>query len=234
MAKKKEPLTLKNTVTYDTLTKKFTQKGHLVHGDKVLKYPIGICEYPPCSKKYPKHRKKQRFCCTPCRMKWWIRQQHDGKDPDYGEAICPIDGVVFKKTRPWSKYCSTPCQDEGRKRITAEARRQELLQEPEVKEPKVKKPRLPEVKLTEEDKRQVLEKFSELMSREPIRVKEILNDRELKVLGLRITGLTLENIGVQFALSRERVRQIEELAINKLRNRITAENRQREKVAEPG
>lgn len=109
--------TLKNTVVFDTLTKKFTQKNHLVHGEKVLRYPIGICEY--CSNKYSKHRKKQRFCKTSCRMKWWIRQQHNGKDPDYGIANCVICGKEFQKTRSWSKYCCLECQDEARKRMTA-------------------------------------------------------------------------------------------------------------------
>ena len=126
VSKTKQKRTLKNTVVFDPITKTFTQKGHIVHGEKVLRYPIGICEY--CSKEYPKHRKGQRFCNRACRMKWWIRQHHDGKDPDYGEATCPIDGIVFQKTRPWSKYCSPACQAEGRKRITAE-RRQEALTE---------------------------------------------------------------------------------------------------------
>lgn len=121
----KEKRTLKNTVVFDPITKKFTQKDHVVRGAKVLQYEEGICEYPPCSKKYPKHRKKQRFCSTPCRMKWWVRQQHNGKDPDYGEMTCPIDGVVFKKTRPWSKYCSEDCRAEGIKRLTAQSRKHE-------------------------------------------------------------------------------------------------------------
>lgn len=126
MTKRKEPLTLKATVVFDPITKRFTQKGHLVHGDKVLKYPIGFCEY--CFHQYPKHRKKQRFCSTSCRMKWWIRQQHNGKDPDYGITDCVICGKEFQKTRSWSKYCSTPCQGIGRKRITAENRRQEATE----------------------------------------------------------------------------------------------------------
>jgi len=62
-------------------------------------------------------------------MKWWIRQNHNGKDPDYGETICPIDGVVFRKTRPWSKYCCDGCQAEGIKRITTQSREQKVAQE---------------------------------------------------------------------------------------------------------
>ncbi len=122
--KAKEKHTLKNTVVFDPITRKFTQKGHIVHGEKVLQYEEAVCEYPPCSKKYPKHRKLQRFCSNICRMKWWIRQQHNGQDPDYGKATCVIDEVVFQKTRPWSKYCSPDCQAEGRKRITAQGREQ--------------------------------------------------------------------------------------------------------------
>lgn len=116
----KEKRTLKNMVVFDPITKRFTQKGHLVHGAKLLHYEEGVCEY--CSNKYPKHRVKQRFCKTVCRMKWWIRQQHNGKDPDYGMTACVICGKEFQKTRPWSKYCSTPCQAEGRKKLTAEKR----------------------------------------------------------------------------------------------------------------
>ncbi len=107
--------TVRSTTVYDPITKKFTQKGHIVHGEKLLQYPEGICEY--CSKKYPKHRVKQRFCSTPCRMKWWIRQKHNGKDPDYGITNCVICNNKFQKTRPWSKYCSPDCQAKGRKRL---------------------------------------------------------------------------------------------------------------------
>jgi len=124
--KTKQKRTLKSTVVYDPITRRFTQKGHIVHGAKVLQYSAGVCEY--CSNKYPKHRKKQRFCCPTCRMKWWIRQQHDGHDPNYGKVNCVICGNEFQKTRPWSKYCSIPCQTEGIKRITAE-KRQELVSE---------------------------------------------------------------------------------------------------------
>lgn len=124
--KTKVKRTLGNMVVFDPITKKFTQKGHLVHGAKLLQYEEGICEY--CSNKYPKHRKKQRFCKTACRMKWWIRQQHDGKDPDYGKVACVICGNEFQKTRPWSKYCSPSCQTEGRKRLTAQSKEQEPAQ----------------------------------------------------------------------------------------------------------
>ena len=120
--KAKEKHTLKNTVVFDPITKKFVQKGHIVHGEKVLQYPESICEY--CSSKYPKHRKKQRFCCIPCRMKFWIRQHHNGKDPDYGITNCVICCNEFQKTRSWSKYCCIDCQREGIKRITAESRQQ--------------------------------------------------------------------------------------------------------------
>jgi len=120
--KTKEKFTLKNRVVFDPITKRFTQKGHIVHGVKVLQYEEAICEY--CGNKYPKHRKLQRFCNNKCRMKWWIRQQHGGEDPDYGMTNCVICEKEFQKTRPWSKYCSPDCQAEGRKRITAQGREQ--------------------------------------------------------------------------------------------------------------
>ena len=127
VTKAKEKFTLKNRVVLDPITKKFTQKGHIVHGEKLLRYPEGICEY--CGNKYPKHRKLQRFCNKGCRMKWWIRQHHNGKDPDYGKTNCAICGKEFQKTRPWSKYCCPDCQAEGRKRLTAESRQQILASE---------------------------------------------------------------------------------------------------------
>ncbi len=123
-SKTKVKRTLKNTVVFDPITRRFTQKGHIVHGEKLLQYPEGICEY--CSNKYPQHRKKQRFCSSACRMKWWIRQNHDGKDPDYGMVPCVICRNKFQRTRPWSKYCSSDCQAEGRKRLTAQSREQEV------------------------------------------------------------------------------------------------------------
>jgi len=130
MAKKKEPLTLKSSVVFDPISKKFTQKDHVVHGNKVIPYQIGVCDY--CSNEFPRHRKRQRFCSGSCRMKWWLRKQHNGEDPNYGVEVCPIDGTVFTKTRPWSKYCSLECQAKGRTRINAENRRQRQVAEPEL------------------------------------------------------------------------------------------------------
>lgn len=124
--KAKTKHTLKNMVVYDPILKRFIQKDHLVHGEKVLQYEEGICEY--CSSKYPKHRKLQRFCNDDCRMKWWIKQQHNGQDPDYGVANCAICGNEFPKTRPWSKYCCDDCQAEARRRLTAESRQREQEQ----------------------------------------------------------------------------------------------------------
>lgn len=49
------------------------------------------------------------------------------------------------------------------------------------------------------------------------RAKRVLSDRELKILELRRDGITLEKVGVQFSLTRERIRQIEKEAIDKLR-----------------
>jgi RNA polymerase sigma factor (sigma-70 family) len=57
-----------------------------------------------------------------------------------------------------------------------------------------------------------------------------LNDRERRLLALRF-GLdrgeprTLEEVGVHLNLTRERIRQIEERALTKLRARVSAEDR---------
>jgi len=125
MARTKEKRTLKNMVVYDPVTMRFTQKGHIVHGEKVLQYPEGICEY--CGDRYPKHRIKQRFCKPTCRMAWWLRElrRRHGYDSEYGMTNCVICGKEFEKTRPWSKYCSEDCRKEGIKRITAEYKQRE-------------------------------------------------------------------------------------------------------------
>jgi len=119
---KKDKFTIQNRVVFDPITKSFAQKDHIVRGKKVLSYPPAKCAYKPCSKTFPKKRKDQKFCSDICRMKYWIRKQHNGIEPDYGEATCPIDGIVFQKTRPWSKYCCPDCTAEGRRRKLAQAR----------------------------------------------------------------------------------------------------------------
>jgi RNA polymerase primary sigma factor len=59
----------------------------------------------------------------------------------------------------------------------------------------------------------------------------ILNDKELKILALRF-GLdgeeekTLDSIGQQFKVSRERVRQLQEIALTKLRRALTDQEKQ--------
>ena len=116
--KTKEKFTLKNRVVYDPIAKTFVQKGHIVHGEKVISGIIATCLY--CGKEFPKKRVEQKFCNSKCRMKWWIKQNHDGKDPDYGMANCLICGKEFQKTRPWSKYCSKECRARSRTSKSAE------------------------------------------------------------------------------------------------------------------
>lgn len=64
--------------------------------------------------------------------------------------------------------------------------------------------------------------INESLSTEVERVLSILNDRERDILrfffGIGVQELTLEEIGERFGLTRERVRQIKEKAIRKLRN----------------
>jgi RNA polymerase primary sigma factor len=72
------------------------------------------------------------------------------------------------------------------------------------------------------------EAFSELQREELHRALEGLTDRERRVLELRfgVNGmqpLTLEEVGKQFNLSRERIRQIEKEALEKLRGMKTRE-----------
>jgi len=51
-------------------------------------------------------------------------------------------------------------------------------------------------------------------------IGENLSDREILTLKLRSENKTLEEVGQQFSVTRERVRQIEKKAVNKTRNRL--------------
>lgn len=53
-----------------------------------------------------------------------------------------------------------------------------------------------------------------------IEVAEVLQDREISILRLRGQNFTLEQIGTEFKLTRERVRQIEKKAVAKIHNRL--------------
>jgi len=117
--KTKEKHTLKNMVVYDPKSKKFIQKDHLVHGEKVISGVIISCLN--CGKEFPKKRVAQKFCSRECRMNWWMKQNHDGKNPDYGKINCAICGKEFQRTRPWSKYCSEQCRAKSRISKPAEA-----------------------------------------------------------------------------------------------------------------
>ena len=104
----------KSVMFLNPITKRFDTKPQVILESKISKYPPARCDY--CSEIFPKKRKDQRFCNDICRMKWWIREQHNGKEPDYGDANCVICDVIFHKTRPWHKYCCDDCRAEARKR----------------------------------------------------------------------------------------------------------------------
>lgn len=118
--KTKEKHTLKNTVVYDPVNKRFTQKGHIVHGKKVLDYPIEKCKN--CSEDFPKKRKDQSFCTTPCRLEWHTKKRHNGNRPELLPRECSVCGTIFTPTRPWSDKCSDECRKESRRKKLAESR----------------------------------------------------------------------------------------------------------------
>lgn len=118
--KRKKRYTLKNLVVYDPLSKKFIQKEHIVHGKKVLAYPIEQCKN--CSKDYPKKRVDQFFCSQQCRYEWHRKQYYDGKEPDLSPKQCLICSTTFTPTRPWSLYDTEECRAEARRRKLAESR----------------------------------------------------------------------------------------------------------------
>lgn len=120
MPKKKEKHTLKSTVVYDPIAKRFIQKGHIVHTEKVLQYQLASCK--ECYKEFPKKRKDQEFCSTLCRMKWHSRKRRGGREPNLSPRICPICGEVFTPTREWSLYDREECRSESRRKKLAESR----------------------------------------------------------------------------------------------------------------
>lgn len=121
----KERKTLKNTVVYDPLSKTFIQKGHIVHKQKVLSYPMDKCANPSCGKDYPKKRKDQRFCNDKCRYEFFFGKTFSETNPE--ERKCAICDKGFAPTRPWSKYCSPECQEESRIRKLREKRQAVLV-----------------------------------------------------------------------------------------------------------
>lgn len=116
----KKKRTLKNMVVFDPVGKRFIQKSHIVHGRKVLNYPIVKCQN--CGNDYPKKRVDQSFCCTPCRLEWHEKKRRDGKEPDLSLRVCPICGETFTPTREWNKYDTDRCRAEARRKKLAESR----------------------------------------------------------------------------------------------------------------
>ena len=112
--------TLKETVVFDPIAKRFIQKEHIVHGAKVLNYPIEKCKN--CSEDYPKKRKDQLFCKTSCRMEWHTKKRRNGEEPDLSERKCSICSTIFTPTRVWSDKCSDECRAESRKRKLIKSR----------------------------------------------------------------------------------------------------------------
>lgn len=120
MVKIKEKRTLKNMIVFDPIGKRFIQKNHIVHGKKVLDYPIVNCKN--CSKEFPKKRKDQSFCSTYCRLEWHTKERSDGREPDLSPRPCLICGKTFTPTREWNKYCSEECRAKSRENKLKEAR----------------------------------------------------------------------------------------------------------------
>ena len=112
--------TLSNTVVLDPVTKRFVQKEHIVHGKKVLDYPIAQCKN--CSKDYPKKRVDQEFCGALCRIAWHRKNYYKGKEPNLNPRPCVICGTVFIPTRFWSDKCSDECRAKSRREKLAEKR----------------------------------------------------------------------------------------------------------------
>jgi len=120
MARKKEKYTLKNLVVYDSVAKRFIQKSHIVHGKKVLSYPIAQCKN--CLKDYPKKRVDQSFCNDNCRKDWHKKKYYGNREPNLSPRKCSICSAAFTPTRPWSRYCSEECRAISRQRKLAESR----------------------------------------------------------------------------------------------------------------
>lgn len=120
MARAKLKHTAKNTIVLDVATGQFIQKEHIVHGKKVLDYPIAQCKN--CGEDYPKKRVDQEFCKPSCRKAWHRKQYYDGNEPDLSPRQCLICNTIFTPTRPWSKYDTDECRVEARRRKLEEMR----------------------------------------------------------------------------------------------------------------
>ena len=101
-------------MVFDPITKRFIQKDHIVHGKKVLDYPIAKCKN--CSKDYPKKRVDQSFCSTDCRLEWHTKKNRGNGKSSLPLKECVICGTSFPPTRPWSDKCSDECRAESRRR----------------------------------------------------------------------------------------------------------------------
>ena len=55
-----------------------------------------------------KGRKKKRFCCDGCRMKWWSEHPEE-RSPGKNEHECKNCGKVFFNRRIDAAYCSREC-----------------------------------------------------------------------------------------------------------------------------
>lgn len=114
VTKTKKKRTLNNMVVLDPVAKHFTQKDHIVYGEKVLEHSFGKCLN--CSEDFPKKRIDQVFCSTTCRIEWHDKNVKEREKADLSPRECSICGSIFAPERKWSVYCSEGCRKESKRR----------------------------------------------------------------------------------------------------------------------
>lgn len=66
------------------------------------------------------HKREKKFCSDKCRNAWWSAHPEMRKKEKPYQHICLFCGSAFSSDRPGSRYCSTACFADARRKETAE------------------------------------------------------------------------------------------------------------------
>lgn len=174
---------------------------------------------------------------------WWIRQAISRSIADQGRTVrLPVH--VTELVNKWLRVSRILTQRLGRRPTVSEIASEMGISEDKVKQlaKLAQKPASLESRVNDPDEVELLDLLADINAVSPIDqidqdlqceeieklLKENLKDREREIISLRFglkddIPMTLEQIGEIYGLTRERVRQIEEEAIKKLRRVIKKE-----------
>lgn len=82
-----------------------------VRGDNTAPVEVEVQLCACCGKPFVQTpgRKKRRFCCDECRVRWWNSQPDQVKRKALYHFVCPVCGKEFTAYGNGRKYCSHPC-----------------------------------------------------------------------------------------------------------------------------